>query len=167
MHWLLRVLVVLVVTISAITLAGIAQPRFQNRTVEIDILAQRSFVWKILNDYTSQPIWRKELAQVAMQPAPRPDMRKWAEFGKDGGTVMVQTVTAQAPEMLELQFYGNLSGLRKLQLSEIPGGTHLKLEEQIEIHNPILRFVRMFSSTQEKNQVLDHYLAQLKAQAEK
>ena len=167
MQWLFRLLLAFVITASAITLAGVAQPRYHNRTVETDIHAPRVAIWKLLTDFTAQPTWRKELAQVTMQPAPRPDMQKWAEFGKDGGTVMVQTISTQAPEMLEMQFYGNLSGLRKIVLTETTNGTHLKMDEQIEIHNPLLRFLRMFSTEQERNQALDDYVAQLKTQSEK
>lgn len=166
MHWLLRLLVVLVVSISAITLAGIAQPRYTDRSVEMDINAPKELVWQTLTQFVAQPHWRKELAQVTLQTAPTPGLSKWAEFGKDGGTLMVQTILVQAPQKLELQFYGNLSGLRRLQLSETEHGTHLKVDEQIEVHNPILRFVRMFLSTQEKNLALDDYLSQLKAETE-
>ncbi len=167
MQWLFRLLLALVVTVSAITLAGVAQPRYHNRSVDTDIHATRGAVWKLLADFTAQPAWRKELAQVAMQPAPGPDMQKWAEFGKDGGTVMVQTISSQAPQMLELQFYGNLSGLRRITLTETANGTHLRMDEQVEIHNPLLRVVRMFSTEQERNRALDDYVAQLKNQAEK
>lgn len=166
MHWLLRLLVVIVVCISAVTLAGIAQPRYTDRSIELDIHAPREVVWQTLTQFVAQPSWRKELAQVTLQTAPAPGLSKWAEFGKDGGTLIVQTIKVQAPQQLELQFYGNLSGLRRLQLSDTTNGTHLKVDEQIEVHNPILRFVRMFLSEQEKHQALDDYLTQLKVATE-
>jgi uncharacterized protein YndB with AHSA1/START domain len=147
MRWLLAVLAIIVALVLIVVLVGELLPKNHSATRAARFLQPPDAIWTAITDYSKFPEWRKSVVRVEALP-PVNGQPSWREFDTHGNAIPYEIVEATPGQRLitriadpKLPFGGTWTYILTRQAD---GNTLLRITEDAEIRNPVLRFVARF-----------------------
>jgi len=160
MRWIIVILGILIALLVAVALAGAMLPKEHTVTRTIVLKQSPDAVWAVVTDYTNEPQWRHEVQTITKLPD-RNGHQLVEEKYKNGDTLKIETVEAQAPTKLVRDVVDNpiFSGRWTYELTPANGGTRVSITEHGTVPNPVFRLVSRFVIGHTTS--LDRFLKQL------
>jgi uncharacterized protein YndB with AHSA1/START domain len=126
-------------------LIGYLLPKEHTVTREARFQQSPEVVWKIITDIDGMPAWRQGLKSVKRLPD-RNGLPAWVET-LDSGTIPLETITSQPPSKLVVRIADPklpFGGTWTYEITPLPSGSSLRIQEDGEVYNPLFRFLTRF-----------------------
>jgi hypothetical protein len=124
MNWILLVMAAIASVVVALILGGLATARTHRAARDVHFRAHVDAVWQLVRTIDETPAWCPDLPAMLV-------------------------LEERAPQALTTQLLddtGTPIGTWTLALHERDGGTQLSVAEEVDVRNPIQRFLRSFGA---------------------
>lgn len=145
MKWILWIFVTLAGFLILSTLTGYLLPKEHTVTREARFQQSPEVIWKTITDIDGMPAWRQGLKSVKRLPD-RNGLPAWVET-LDSGTIPLETITSQPPSKLVVRIADPklpFGGTWTYEITPLPSGSSLRIQEDGEVYNPLFRFLTRF-----------------------
>ena len=146
MKWLLYAAGVVVGMVVIVCVIGAFIPRKHRATRIARFHQPPAVIWKAITDYEQFPQWRSNVSRVETMASSN-GLPAHLEWDKRGHVIPMETVTLEPPRLCvgriadaKLPFGGTWT----MEISEVPGGSTLRITEDGEIRNAMFRFISRF-----------------------
>jgi polyketide cyclase/dehydrase/lipid transport protein len=145
MRWILWILVVLAGILILLTLLGYLLRKEHTVIREAHFHQPPEVIWTTITDIDAMPAWRQGLKSVQRLPD-KNGLPAWVET-LDSGIIPLETVASQPPSKLVVRIADPklpFGGTWTYEITPLPSGSTLRIQEDGEIYNPIFRFLARF-----------------------
>jgi len=147
MKWVLIILGVVVGLVGVMAVVGAFLPRAHLATSAVTLRQPPESVWAVVRDFGAVPTWWPDV-KTAVRIDYRGGREAWSETTRNNFTMPIVIETEDPPRVLTTLIDappGAAFGGRWIyEISEVPGGSRVRVIERGWVSNPIFRFLSRF-----------------------
>jgi hypothetical protein len=145
MKWILWIFAVLAGILILITAIGYLLRKEHTVAREARFRQPPEVIWATITDIDAMPVWRQGLKSVK-RLADKNGLPAWVET-LDSGVIPLETVASLPPSKLVVRIADPklpFGGTWTYDITALPSGTSVRIQEDGEIYNPLFRFLARF-----------------------
>jgi uncharacterized protein YndB with AHSA1/START domain len=159
---LLATLIVVIAIVLLIVIIGTLLPKNHVSTRAARFQQPPAAIWVVITDYAKFPTWRQDVARV--DPLPEVDGKpSWREVDRHRGSIPYEVTVMIPPRAMVTRIADSkltFGGTWTYEITLAADGASLvRITENGEIYNPVVRFVARFFMAYSKTQ--EQYLHEL------